>query len=139
MNCAQSGCKINRPGRMHVAERVHVALDNKPSRLLRLLAGGREHTSLELAVRVGTVAIATTASCLRRHGCAIECLSAGKSKTGARIYVYRMTFCPPELLSRADGEDSQCVGGCAAAPARLPDYEPGSQGEGCAMIHSGDF
>ena len=60
-----------------------------------LLADRAEHSTLELAQAGGTLAVSAAVSELRQNGAVIDCRYAGKTASGARLYLYRMpTPCP---------------------------------------------
>lgn len=59
-------------------------------RIKEALLDGQWHTSLELAIKTGTVCIGARCAELRSNGLDIECRYKGKSASGNKIYEYRL-------------------------------------------------
>jgi hypothetical protein len=57
---------------------------------LRALGDGGWHGSLKLAEQLHTPAVGSTMADLRKKGYTVECEYVGRSKTGAKLYKYRL-------------------------------------------------
>jgi hypothetical protein len=61
-------------------------------RVLKVLADGREHSSLELMMRAKTIAPGTCVSELRKNGAVIDCKR--RQEPGGPVWYYKMTKGP---------------------------------------------
>ncbi|MDE2667520.1 MAG: hypothetical protein OXI69_15375 [Acidobacteriota bacterium] len=67
-------------------------------RVYRLLADGEEHSTLEISIRCGVVAVSAIISEIRIQGAEITCRQTRSAETGARRWLYRMvTPAPAEI------------------------------------------
>ena len=74
-------------------------------RVLRVLADGRPHTTLEIQTEARTVATGTCVSELRQCGYEIACEQRRGGEDGRRVWVYSMPRPPTALEMRAlEGE-----------------------------------
>lgn len=64
-----------------------------------VLADGAEHSTLELSLAGETLAVSAAVSELRQNGADIVCRYAGKTASGARLYLYRMLRPAPEAAA----------------------------------------
>ena len=55
-----------------------------------LLKQGGEHSTLEISIRAGVIAISAIMSELRAQGADIHCRQIRSKQTGERIWVYRL-------------------------------------------------
>ena len=77
----------------------YVRLSHSPrlQRVHELLNQGGEHSTLEISIRAGVIAISSIISELRAQGADIRCRQIRSKQTGERIWVYRMVSPVPAI------------------------------------------